>query len=204
MTSAAASPASARLGRIAEVRVRITYDARGGGPASEVCLLDVPLADSPAADLEDRLLDAVTPLLEVSPVVRYEVHLDRSWTNRDAVTGRLDLRVELTDGDPDGHRDAVASAFRAVLAECGRPGGPDLHRDEALTRARVRAAQAFPALHAERLGVAGEARGEGWTFQLVAPDGERFAVLVGFVDGFAGSVQVRRRPPLEVFDSLGV
>lgn len=200
MTSAAASPASARLGRIAEVRVRIAYDAPGGGPAREVCLLDVPLAGSSPDDLEDRLLEAVTPLLEVSPV-RYEVHLDRSWANRGTVTGRLELRVELTNGDADGHRDAVATAFRAVLAECGRPGRTDLHRDEALTRARVRAAQAFPTLHAERLGVAGESRDEGWTFQLVTPDGER--ALVGFVDGYAGSAQVRRRPPLEVFDSLG-
>lgn len=202
MSSSTGARTTRRLGAVSEVRVRVAYDAPRGGPAREVCLLDVPVGAAVAADLDERLLDAITPLLDGAPV-HYTVHLGRCWTNRGSVRAHLELHVELSNGDADSHRELVAAAFGAVLKECGRPDRPDLHRDEALTRARVRAAQAFPHLHAESLAVVDEEHHEGWEFGLVTPDRDRYAVLVGFVDGFVGSAQVRHRPRLEVIDSIG-
>ena len=191
------------LDRIAEVRVRIGCESVRDGTEHEVFLLDLPISADASAPADERLLEALGPVLRAVPT-SYSIHVDKSWTNRG--TGSLALRAELADLEPARFINQVAESLRSIRASCGDPPGPDLHRDDALTRARVRVASAYPRVHSETLSVTDErcvSRESGWHIGLETPQRERFTVRVGFLDGYAASAHVLHQLQPEVIDSLG-
>lgn len=189
--------------RIAEVRVRIACESVRDGTEHEVFLLDLPISPDAPAPADERVLEALDPVLRAVPT-RYSIHLDKSWTSRGP--GSLALRAALADLEPGRFNDQVAESLRSIRAACGDPQGPDLHRDDALTRARVRVRSAYPRVHSETLSVTDErcvSQESGWHIGLATPEGERFTVRVGFLDGYAASAHVLHQLQPEIIDSLG-
>jgi hypothetical protein len=101
--------------------------------------------------------------------------------------------------------DSATRAFRDLLALAGPPEAAPTAREAAILQARRSTATAF-AVAPEALTVSTEmhhpAR-NAWTVGLRTAAGENFDVVVGLVDGYAGSVRVRQQERVEAFDSVG-
>jgi hypothetical protein len=205
-----------RLGPVSRVRVQVGYRDRPDGSPYEQFLLDLPLPeeDIPPGDSFDErpYLAALDPVVRAGHDVprHYSLHVHRWHTTWGPNTGAFEIGVTVTAGRraPGMARaaaDAVLEAFRALLDLAGRPETPALTRDAAIVGARHGVAGAY-GVDAETLSLTAEehhAARQAWSLGLRTADLDRYSVLVGLVDGFAGSVHVRHERPPEVIDSVG-
>ena len=101
--------------------------------------------------------------------------------------------------------DGVIRAFRDLMEVAGRPELTPTSRDAAILRARRGAATAY-AVDPDALSLSTEEHHpaeNSWAVRLRATAGDEYEVVVGFVDGYAGSVWVRHEQPIEASDSIG-
>jgi hypothetical protein len=201
------------LGRTDQLRIQVGYRRHQGDAAYEHFLLDLPVAVDAAPDLsDDEVLAALEPVLLAGTAAPrpYSLHQHRWHTSWGSAGGVVDFGLLVTVGArsrglAEATRAATTQAFRA-LTELARIQPPaSAGRDAAVLRARRSVASTF-ALDADSLSVSAEehrADTGSWHLQLRVPAGEQYEVVVGFLDGYAGSVHVRHRRPVEVSDSVG-
>lgn len=203
------------LGRVDRVRVQVGYRATPDGPAFQQFLLDLPVpeAESDQAALDERrVLAALEPVLYVGAGAprHYSVHQHRWHTSWGPSPGALEIGILVTTGTrraalSTSSQDGVTRAFRDLLDLVGRPEPMPTSRDAAILRARRGAAAAY-ALDPEELSLNAEEHHpseNSWAVGLRTPAGEEYDVVVGLVDGYAGSVRVRHGERIEVSDSVG-
>ena len=204
------------LGRVDVVRVQVGYRARPDGPAYQQFLLDVPVPRTEADDADavdqERVLSALEPALYVGggTARHYSVHQHRWHTSWGPSPGALEIGLLVTTGARTAATcaaslDGAVRAFRDLLDLAGRPLSTPVSRDAAILRARRAAATAY-ALDPDALSLSSEehhpAQGS-WSLRLRTTDGDEYDVLVGLVDGYAGSLRVRRDAWIQVYDSVG-
>ena len=197
------------LGRVDRLRVQVGFRHRPTGTPYEQFLLDCPTpADDGAVVDESQALAALERVLHAGGGAppHYSVHQHRWHTSWGASPGALEIGLLVTLSDVEPARvDAVAAAFRELLSLTGEaPGGPT-PRELAIGRARTGVATAY-GLDADALTLSSEEHhvAEGsWSIGMHSGTGEELEVVVGFVDGYVGSVRVRRRTSVEVVDSVG-
>lgn len=205
------------LGRVDRVLVQVGYRVRPDGPAYQHFLLDLPgpEADSPreqGAFDEPRFLAALEPVLYAGgPAPRhYSLHQHRWHSSWGARPGALEIGLLVTTGTRtadvmQASLDEVVGAFRDLLELAGRPKPTPTSRDAAIQRARRSAATAY-ALDPDTLSLSAEEHHpaeNSWTVGLRASAMDEYDIVVGLVDGYAGSVRVRHEARTEVFDSVG-
>ena len=198
------------------VRIQVGYRARPDGPAYEQFLLDLPAPDPDVPDALDadeaRVLAALEPVLYAGADAprHYSLHRHRWHTSWGASPGALEIGLLVTTGPrtpavSEASHAGVVAAFRDLLGGTGQPATTPASRDAALLRARRSAAAAY-ALDPETLSLSAEEHHpdqHSWSVALRTPHGDRYDVVVGLVDGYAGSVRVRHVHGTEVFDSVG-
>ena len=204
------------LGRVDLVRVQVGYRAGPEGPVVQQFLLDLPVPehdDSLADELDEaRVLAALEPMLQLEDGVprHYSVHVHRSHTSWGASPGVLEVGLLVTAGsartaESAAWADRAGSAFRELMGLVGRPERTPTTREAAIRHARDSVAACY-GLDLGSLSVSTEehhAAENSWSLALRAAGGEEYDVVVGLVDGFAGSVQLRHRSRLEVSTSVG-
>jgi len=200
------------LGRIDRVRVQVGYRARPDGAAYELFLLDVAVPDGAQALDQDRVLEALEPVVYAGTNTprHYSVHQHRWHTSWGASPGALEIGLLVTTGrtPADGRvaDEPVAGAFRDLLALAGPPSVTEpTSREAAIAAAQRSVATAF-AVDPETLSVSEEEHHHAdntWLVGLRATSGDVYDVLVGLVDGYARSVRVRHHLRTEVSDSVG-
>jgi hypothetical protein len=206
------------LGRVDLVRVQVGYRARPDGPAFQHFLLDFPLPESDGSGDEDvfdesRVLAALEPVLYVGAATprHYSLHQHRWHTSWGPSPGALEIGLLVTAPSrtaavSPAARDGVVDAFRSLLQLAGQPEPTPTPRDSAILRARRGAATAY-ALDPSGLSLSAEEHhpaDKSWTVTLRAIGADEYDVVVGFVDGYAGSVWVRHTQRIEVLDSIGL
>jgi len=199
------------LGRVDLVRVRVSYGRMLEGPEHDVFLLDLPGGGGEEPFDEMPYLEALEPILysDADRPSVYSVHVNRSHTSWGSGAGEVEIRMSLTTGlrsTSQSAFDAVTDAFRRVLEHAGRLEPVALGHDDAIASARTRVEEAYPAVHSDVLRISSEehrAAQGSWSVGLTTRDLDRYVVVVGFLDGYAGSAHVRREPRSEVLDSLG-
>ena len=205
------------LGRVDRLLVQVGYRATPDGPAHEQFLLDLAVPEAPDAQLETLsetdILATLEPVLLVGSDVprHYSLHQHRWHTSWGASPGALEIGLLVTTEARTtmlsaAALDRVTVAFRDVLDKVGRPEQTPISRDTAILRARRSAATSY-ALDPDHLSVSAEehhASENSWTVGLRAGVGEEYDVVVGLVDGYAGSVRVRHEERTEIVDSVGV
>lgn len=216
MATTAADPSGSsahvlHLGRVDRLRVRVGYGPALGEPPRDVFLLEVPLTASHTFD-EKPCLEALEPILYPAPAapLPYSVHLDRHHTSLGSTAGEVGIRMDLGTGSgslPATAVEAVALGFRRILDHAGAHDRPQLHHDDAIDRARTHVQRAYPELDPADLSVSDEehrpAQGS-WSIGLRRhTDLDRYVVVVGFLDGHAGSAHVHHHRRSEVLDSVG-
>lgn len=198
-------------GRVDRVHVQVGYRTGPDGVADSHFLLDVPVAEGGAPPDQGELLRLLEPAVYAgaeSPR-HHTLHVHRWHTSWGAAAGALDIGLTVTDRTPvapgSAAYDAVVGAFRDLLAAAEAPVPRPLTRSAAVAAARRSVAAAY-ARDVDDLTLSSEehqvAQGT-WSLGLRGPDRHRFVVVVGIVDGYAGSVHVRHEPAAEVHDSLG-
>jgi hypothetical protein len=221
MPSYAVEDASRRprltLGRVDRIQVQVGYRARPDDRAEQHFLLDVTLPDpvttSPAGLLdESRILATLEPVLyaDAGTPLHYSVHAHRWHASWGPSPGTLEIGVLVTTGTgasavSDTWKDGVTRAFRDLLDLLGRPAATPTSRDAAVLRARRSTATTY-AVDPEALSLSAEEHHPAlgtWTVGLRTHDGDEYDVVVGLVDGYAGSVRVRHTRRSEVVDSVG-
>ena len=115
----------------------------------------------------------------------------------------------MTTGTRHGGRlagvpDSVTRAFRDLMELAGPPRADPTSRDAAILRARRAPRRRTPGPGCD----VGQRRGappgrERLDDRDAAAAGDAYDVLVGLVDGYAGSVRVRHDERTEVADSIG-
>jgi hypothetical protein len=203
------------LGRLDRVRVQVGYRARPDGPAHQQFLLDLPLPEAAAGQEafdETRVLAALEPVLFVDATAprHYSLHQHRWHTSWGPSPGALDVGLLVTTGSRSTALSetplvGVTRAFRDLLDLVGRPQPTPTSRDAAVLQARRGAATAY-ALDPETLSLSAEEHhpsANSWEVALRSAAGDEYDVLVGVVDGYAGSVRVRHVDRIEVFDAVG-
>jgi hypothetical protein len=206
------------LGRVDMVRVQVGYRAAPDDWASQQFLLDLPVPEADSARDQDafaerRVLAALEPVLYVGAAGprHYSLHQHRWHSSWGARSGVLELGLLVTTGTKttaalwEASHDGVTRAFRDLMEMAGRPEQTPTSRDAAVLCARRGAATAY-AVDPDALSLSAEEHhpaDNSWTFRLRTAAGEEYEALVGFVDGFAGSVRVRHGHRIEVSDSIG-
>lgn len=194
------SPLLAR-GRVDRLRLQVGFRTTPDDDADRHFLLDVP-APEDGLD-EGAVLGVLEPVVHAgSPRPRHHsLHLHRWHTSWGARDGALDVDLLVTRGTAPVVYDDVVAALREVLALLNAPAaGSLLSRDAAVQRAREAVASTY-GLDGE-LHLSSEEHHpdlDAWTIELRRP-GEEYLVQVGCVDGYAGSVDVRRKEWAEVSD----
>lgn len=206
-------PQRLTFGAVRLLRVQVGYRAGPDGSAYQQSLLDLPLQDEDQQAFEEaRVLAILEPILHAGADAPrpYSLHEYRRHTSWGLSPNELKLSLIVMTGarSPDIVKavdDAVLRAFRDLRELVGRKHSEPLSRDDALLRARQAAATAFEVeLESLWLGTEEHHPDVGsWRVGLRTNDGEQYDVLVGFVDGYAGSARVRHARPTEVSDSLG-
>lgn len=221
MTSHAADEGSPgpllTLGRVDRVRVQVGYRASPEDPAYDQFLLDVAVPEADVGDPRDavderRILAALEPVLYVDTEAprHYSLNQHRWHTSWGASPAAMEIGLLVTTGVrsaavSEAALDSVTSAFRDLLRLADPSQPTPASREAALLRARRSAATAF-ALDADALTVSTEMHdpsANSWRVGLRTTTGESYDVVVGFLDGYAGSVHVRHQEPMEALDSLG-
>jgi hypothetical protein len=205
------------LGRVDRLLVQVGYRAMPDGPAYQQFLLDLAISDEVAAGDqgglgEQTVLAALEPVLYVGAEAarHYSLHQHRWHTSWGASPGALEIGLLVTTGPRtkalmEASHEGVARAFHGLLEMAGRPEPTPTSRDAAISRAR-RSAAATYAVDPDALSVSAEehhAAENSWTVGLRGAAGDEYDVVVGLVDGYAGSVRVRHEARLEVVDSVG-
>jgi hypothetical protein len=101
--------------------------------------------------------------------------------------------------------DGVLRAFRDLMEMTGQPEPTPISRDAAIVRARRAAATAYR-LDPARLSLSVEEHHpaeNSWALGLRTTAGDDYEVVIGFVDGYAGSSRVQHERRVEVSDSIG-
>ena len=219
MTSRAVDDSRSLLtfGRVDSVRVQVGYRANPEAPVDRHYLLDLSVPepeDEAGEDVLDerRILAALEPVLYAGADARrhYSLHQHRWHTSWGASPGALEIGLLVSTGPrttavSEASYDGVTRAFRDVMEVAGRPERTPTSRDSAVQRARRAAATAY-ALEPDDLSLRAEEHhpaDNSWTLTLRATAGEEYDVVVGFVEGYAGSVSVRHVPRIEASDSIG-
>lgn len=197
-------------GRTDRIRVQVGHRAHPCGPAHEQFLLDLAV-DEEEGLTEEGVLVALEPVLYAGTDVRrhHSVHRHRWHSTWGAAAGGLEIGLLVTTGSMttesgEASLRVMASVFAGLLGRSDGRGQPLTH-EAALIRARQAAASAY-ALDPEALAVSAEEHHTetgSWTVDLRTGAGDRYRVVVGFVDGYAGSAHVRHPQPIEVIDSVG-
>ena len=206
------------LGRVDVVKVQVGYRARPDGLTYQHFLLDFPVpeaysaADEEAAFDERELLAALQPVLYAGAATprHYSIHQHRWHTSWGASPGALEIGLLVTAGTKAAAvsvaaREGVVAAFRDLLGAADRPALTRTARDAAILRARRCTATAY-GLDPAGLSLSAEDHDRAENSWRVSPrsaGGDEYDVVVGFVDGYAGSVWVRHARSTEVFDSIG-
>jgi hypothetical protein len=196
-------------GRVDRVHVQVGYRSRPDGVAETHFLLDVPVADDGVPPDQDEMLRLLEPVVHAGADAprHHSLHVHRWHTSWGAAAGALDIGLTVTVRTPvtagSAAYDAVVGAFRDLL-HLSDPPAP-LTRSAAVAAARRSVAAAY-GRDADDLALSSEqhqVESGTWSLGLRAPDQHRFVVVVGIVDGFAGSVHLRHEAAGEVHDSLG-
>ncbi len=204
------------FGRVHLVRVQVGYRAGPEGPVHQQFLLDLPVPEEAAGDREP--LDESDVLAALEPVVHagnggarhYSLHVHRWHTTWGQSPGALEIGLLVTAGTAtaaasEAWLDSVTRGFRALMDVVGRPEATPTPREAAILRARRGVATSY-GLDPDALSPSAEehhAAENSWTVALRAGGGEGYDVVVGLVDGYAGSVRVRHRSRIEVSASVG-
>jgi hypothetical protein len=211
------SPLLLTLGRVDRVRVQVGYRARPDGPAYEQFLLDIPVPEADSARDQDvfdesRVLAALEPVLYAGGDAprHYSLHQHRWHTSWGASPGALEIGLLVTTGTrtaavSGASYGGVTRAYRDLLEVAVGSEPTPTSRDAAILRARRSVATAY-ALDADALSLSAEEHHQAensWTVRLRTTAGDQYDVVVGFVDGYAGSVRLRHEEVIEVFDSVG-
>ncbi|UUZ57953.1 hypothetical protein [Nocardioides sp. B-3] len=195
------------FGRLDVVRVRVGYRASPEDLPDQQFLLDVSVQEP--VD-EELVLGALEPVLHVrsGPPRHYSLHQHRWHTSWGASPGAPEIGLLVTTGttaDLQAPPDGVTRAFRDLLALVGRPEPTSTTREAAIVLARRGAATVYAA-DPDTLSLSAEEHHppeNSRTFKLRTPADDAYEVVVGFVDGYAGSVRVQHEQRIEVSDSLG-
>ena len=206
------------LGRVDLVRVQVGYRASPDGRAYQQFLLDLPVSEADSARDQDafderRALAALEPVLYAGADAprHYSLHQHRWHTSWGASPGALEIGLLVTTGTrataavSDALHDGVTRAFRDLIEVAGQPEPTPTSRDAAILRARRGAATAY-AVDPDGLSLSAEEHHlaeNSWTVRLRTTAGDDYEVVVGFVDGYAGSVRVQHEQRIEVSDSIG-
>jgi hypothetical protein len=206
------------LGRVDLLRVQVGYRASPEDLPGLQFLLDlsVPEADSfgDQADFDERLaLDALEPALFAGTDAprHYSLHQHRWHSSWGVSPGALELGLLVTTGTRstaavwESLHDSVTRAFRGLIEMVGQPERTTTSRDVALQWARRGAATAY-SVDQDALSLTAEEHHpveNSWTLRLRTTPGDVYEVVVGFVDGYAGSVRVWHEHRIEVSDSIG-
>jgi hypothetical protein len=205
------------LGRVDRVRVQVGYRATPEGPAHDQFLLELPVPEADSPDEQDACLEARV-LAALEPVVyagtdaprHYSLHHHRWHTSWGPSPGTIDIGLLVTTGtrttaDSEAPLESVTGAFRDLLELADRPEPTPTSRNAAIQRARLSAATAY-GVDPDDLSLSAEEHHQAensWTVRLHTAAGDQFDVVVGLVDGCAGSVRVQHEKRTEVFDSVG-
>jgi hypothetical protein len=206
------------LGRVDRVRVQVGFRARPDDRPYQQFLLDlsVPEADIARGDDafdERRVLAALEPVLHAGGEAprHYSLHQHRWHSSWGVSRGALDIGLLVTTGTrrtaavAEASHDSVIRAFRDLMEVAGRPQSSPTSRDAAIVRARRAAATAY-GVDPDAMSLSAEEHNpaeNSWTVGLRATAGDAYEVVVGIVDGYAGSVRVRHEDRVEVSDSIG-
>ena len=206
------------LGRVDLVRVQVGYRASPDDRAYLHFLLDlsVPEAESArdqGAFDERQVLAALEPALYAGAETprHYSLHQHRWHSSWGASPAALEIGLLVTTGTRstpavrEAAHDGVTRAFRHLMEVVGRPEPTPTSRDVAIRCARGGAATAY-AVDPDALSLSAEEHHpaeNSWTVSLRTPGGDEYDVVVGIVDGYAGSVRVRHHPRIEASDSIG-
>jgi hypothetical protein len=206
------------LGRVDQVRVQVGLRATPDDRPYQQFLLDLAVAVGDSLRKHDTF-DEQLALAALEPVLfagteaprHYSLHQHRWHTSWGASPGVLDIGLLVTTGATktatisEASHESVARAFRDLMEMLGRPQPTPTTRDAAILRARRAAATAY-AMDPDALSVNVEEHRpaeNSWTIGLRATAADQYEVVVGFVDGYAGSVRVRHDRRIEVSDSIG-
>jgi len=206
------------LGRVDQVRVQVGFRTTPEDRPYQQFLLDLPVSEGASVRKHDAF-DEELALAALEPVLfagaeaprHYSLHQHRWHTSWGASPGVLDIGILVTTGARKGaaiseaSRESVARAFHDLMETVGHPQPTPTTRDAALLQARRAAATAY-AIDPDALSVYVEEHRpaeNSWTIGLRATARDRYEVVVGFVDGYAGSVRVRHEQRIEVSDSVG-
>ena len=220
MASRAVGPSRSllTLGQVDLVRVQVGYRASPDDPPYLQFLLDLSVPEASSADDqgpfdEQRALAALEPALYAGAGAprHYSLHQHRWHSSWGASPGALELGLLVTTGHRptaavrEALHDGASRAFRGLIEVVGRPEALPTPRDSAIQRARRAAATAY-SVDPVGLSLRAEEHHPGensWTVSLRTGAGDEYDVIVGFVDGYAGSVRVWHEGRIEVSDSLG-
>ena len=205
------------LGRVDRVRVQVGFRAGPDDRPYQQFLLDasVPGADSAPGDAfdEQRALAVLEPVLHAGAEAprHYSLHLHRWHTSWGLNPNALDLGLLVTTGarsnaaTAQASQDSVTRAFRDLMQLAGQPRPTPTSRDAAILRARRAAATAYR-VDPDAMSLSAEEHhpdANAWTLRLRTTAGDAYEVVVGVVDGYAGSLRVRHEERIEVADSIG-
>ena len=216
--AADSSRALLTLGRVDLVRVQVGFRDSPDDRAYQQFLLDLSVPEGDSARDQDAFderlaLAALEPVLYAGTEAprHYSFHQHRWHTSWGASPGALEYGLLVTTGTrttaavSKASHDGVIRAFRDLMEVAGRPEPTPTSRDAAILRARRGAATAY-AVDPDALSLSAEEHHtaeNSWTVRLRATAGDEYEVVVGFVDGYAGSVWVRHEQPIEASDSIG-
>ena len=206
------------LGRVDRVQVQVGFRASPEDRPYHQFLLDlsVPEVDG---DGEDDAFDERQVLAALEPVLyagagaprHYSLHQHRWHTSWGVSPGALDIGLLVTTGTrttpaiSQASHDSVTRAFHDLMEVAGRPQPTPTSRAAAILRARRGAATAY-GVDPDAMSLSAEEHypaENSWTIRLRSTAGDVYEVVVGFVDGYAGSVRVRHEQRTEVSDSIG-
>ena len=206
------------LGRVDRVRVQVGFRARPDDRPYQQFLLDLSVPETDSARERDafderRALAALEPVLYAGAEAprHYSLHQHRWHTSWGASPGVLDIGLLVTTGAStaatisQASHDSVTRAFRDLMEVAGQSQPTPTSRDAAILRARRAAATAY-AVDPDALSLSVEEHHpaeNSWTVGLRTTAGDEYEVVVGFLDGYAGSVRVRHGQRIEVSDSIG-
>ena len=206
------------FGRVDLIRVQVGYCTSPEDLPHQQFLLDLPVLEVVKARdrdaLDERLvLGALESVLHADADAprHYSLHQHRWHTSWGASPGAMEIGLLVTTGtrstaaSAEAPLDGVTRAFRELMEVAGQPEPTPTSRDAAILRARRGAATAY-ALDPDTLSLSAEEHHpaeNSWTFNLRTTAEDAYEVVVGFVDGYAGSVLVRHEQRIEVSDSIG-
>jgi hypothetical protein len=219
MTSRAVDDSSSllTLGRVDSVRVQVGFRANPDDRVDRQYLLDLSVPELDGGGVEEilderRILAALEPVLYAGADARrhYSLHQHRWHTSWGASPGALEIGLLVNTGPrttaiSEASYDGVTRAFRDVMEVVGQPERTPISRKSAVHRSRSAAATTYD-VAPDALSLRAEEHhpsDNSWTLTLRSTAGEEYDVVVGFVDGYAGSLSVRHAHRIEASDSIG-